>query len=243
MELTSLQLLYVGLAALLVGFTKTSVGGVGILAVLLMALAFPGKVSPGILVPMLVAADVMAVAYYRRTCQWGILLKILPVTLVGLVVGYFLLWVMPDYNFEKFIGWVILLMLGLDVALTEGIRKRINGRAMTGIFGIFAGASAMVANAAGPVFGVYLLQLGLKKSEFVGTRSWFFLAINVAKVPFSLSLGLITPQTLTLNLIFLPVILLGAVLGYKVLSYINIRLFGVLIRLAVLAAASRLILF
>jgi len=134
-------------------------------------------------------------------------------------------------------------MLALDFGLSEAARKYVRGRAATGIVGVFAGAASMVANAAGPVFGVYLLQMGLTKSQFVGTRSWFFLVINVVKLPFAISLGLVTPASLGLNMWFLPVILLGAVLGRVFLNYINIRLFGVLIRLAVLLAAGRLILF
>ena len=171
------------------------------------------------------------------------LLKLLPLTLVGIAVGFAILWILPDYNFEKIIGGIILAMLALDFALTEQAKRHFRGKTVTGVAGVLAGSASMMANAAGPVFGVYLLQLGLKKSEFVGTRSWFFLLLNVAKVPFSASLGLITTETLTVNVVFLPVILMGAYLGYKVLNYINIRLFGVLIRLAVLIAAVRLIAF
>ena len=243
MDLGSQQLLYIGLAALIVGFTKTSVGGVGILAVLLMALAIPGKASPGVLLPMLIAADIMAVLYYRRDCQWHILLKLLPLTAVGLGIGYIILHLAPDVNFEKIIGWTILAMLTLDLALSETAKRHMRGRVMTGITGAAAGAASMVANAAGPIFGIYLLQMGLKKSEFVGTRSWFFLVINIVKVPLAMNLGLITFETLTLNLYYLPIILIGAILGYKLLSYINIQLFKTLIRVAVLAAAARLILF
>jgi len=242
-ELSALHLFYVSLAALLVGFTKTSVGGVGILAVLLMAMAIPGKASPGVLLPMLIAADVMAVLYYRRHCKWHILLKLLPHVALGLGLGYLVLRLVPDFNFEKIIGVTILGMLGLDLALSETARRHLRGRVMTAITGALAGAASMVANAAGPVFGLYLLQMGLNKSEFVGTRSWFFLVINIAKLPLMVSLGLVTPNTLTLNLAFLPGILIGAVIGYKVLGYINIHLFKILIQLAVLIAASRLILF
>ncbi len=242
-DLSTLQLLYVGLAALLVGFSKTSVGGVGILAVLLMALAIPGKASPGVLLPMLIAADVMAVLYYRRDCQWHILLKLVPHVAVGLALGYFALRLAPDFNFEKIIGGTILAMLILDLALSETVKRYVRGPVMTGITGALAGAASMVANAAGPVFGVYLLQMGLTKTEFVGTRSWFFLVINIVKLPLAAHLGLVTPQSLTLNLVYLPVILIGAVLGYKVLGYINLRLFKILIRLAVLITAARLILF
>lgn len=242
-DMTTLHYFYFGLAAFLVGVTKTSVGGVGILAVLLMALAIPGKASPGVLLPMLIAADIMAVIYYRRTCQWDILLKLLPLTMVGVAVGFVILYTAPDANFERIIGWTILAMLGLDFGMSEALRKHMSGRVMTAIAGVLAGAASMVANAAGPVFGVYMLQMGLSKAAFVGTRSWFFLVLNVLKVPVAAKLGLITVPSLTLNLTVLPVIIVGAVVGYKVLKYINIEMFKWLIRVSALVAALRLILF
>ncbi len=243
MDMTALQLVYFGLAAFLVGVTKTSVGGVGILAVLLMALAVPGKASPGVLLPMLIAADIMAVIYYRRACQWDILLKLLPLALVGIAVGFVILRTVPDTHFERIIGWTILAMLALDFGMSDALRKHMSGPAMTSVAGVLAGAASMIANAAGPIFGVYLLQMGLSKAAFVGTRSWFFLVLNVLKVPVAAQLGLITVPSLTLNLTFLPVIIIGAVVGYKVLKYINIDVFKWLIRFSALAAALRLILF
>lgn len=241
MDLSALHLFYVGLAATLVGFTKTSVGGVGILAVLLMALAIPGKASPGALLPMLIAADIMAVIYYRRSCQWSVLIHLIPAAFVGVVLGFGFLWFVPDLNFGRIIGWVILAMLAMDLGLSSDIKRHANGRVVTAIVGMSAGATSMIANAAGPIFGIYLLQKGLSKREFVGTRSWYFLVMNFVKLPFAIGLGIVTPQSLTLNLAFLPAIAIGAVLGYKFLNYINIRMFGLLIRLAVLAAAARLI--
>lgn len=243
MDMTALQFVYFGLAAFLVGVTKTSVGGVGILAVLLMALAVPGKASPGVLLPMLIAADIMAVIYYRRACQWDILLKLLPLALVGIAVGFVILRTVPDAHFERIIGWTILAMLVLDFGMSDALRKHMSGPAMTSVAGVLAGAASMIANAAGPIFGVYLLQMGLSKAAFVGTRSWFFLVLNVLKVPVAAQLGLITVPSLTLNLTFLPVIIIGAVVGYKVLKYINIEVFKWLIRFSALAAALRLILF
>lgn len=237
-----LAYLYIGLAAFLVGFTKTSVGGVGILAVLLMALAIPGPSSPGVLLPMLIAADVMAVFYYRRACQWRILLSLIPPAILGVALAWWFLSATSGYDFNTLIGWVILTMLALDILITDGLRTLVRGRILTSIIGTLAGAASMVANAAGPIFGIYLLQMGLSKSEFIGTRSWFFLLVNIAKLPFAIGLGITTSQTLTLNLYYLPVILLGAILGKQLVSYINLKLFKVLIRAAVLAAAARLIL-
>lgn len=243
MDLSTLDYTYILIAALLVGFTKTSVGGVGILAVLLMALAIPGKASPGVLLPMLIVADIFAVIYYRRDCQWGILLRLFPLTAVGVAIGYFTINLVPAWVFQQSIGIVILAMLVLEMALPKGRQTKLGGWVLTGFVGIFAGIATMVANAAGPIFGIYLLQMGLNKKDFVGTRSWYFLIVNLFKIPFSANLGLITTESLQLNLMFVPVIFVGAFLGYKVVGYLNLSMFKWLIRLAVILSATRLIFF
>jgi hypothetical protein len=103
--------------------------------------------------------------------------------------------------------------------------------------GILAGAATMLANAAGPVFAIYLIAVGLPKMEFVGTSAWFFFIINLFKVPFSIALGLIRGQTLMLNLILAPAVLVGVLAGRWLLDRIPQRLFEhMLLGFAVLAA-------
>lgn len=242
-DLTILQIVYFAMAAALIGFTKTSVGGVGILAVLLAALAFPGKISPGILLPLLIAADIVAVVYYRRDCQWHVLLKMFPAAVAGIVIGFFIVGLAPIEFFHKLIGFIILVGLVLSFVVEHYRLKPNSSWLVTSIVGIVAGAASMIANAAGPVFGIFLLQMGLTKEKFVGTRSWYFLILNIVKVPFFLQLGTINMQTLMLDLYVLPLIFLGAWLGVKVLKMLNITMFKWLIRTAVIIAAIRLLVF
>ena len=216
MELTSLHLVYVAAAAMLVGFTKTSVGGVGILAVLLMALAIPGKASPGVLLPMLIVADIFAVLYYRRHCDWKILLRLFPATAFGILIGFFVVDAIPVAIFQKAIGVIILAMVGMNLAIEKFKPTFSASPAWTWTVGLAAGVTTMVANAAGPIFGVYLLQMGLSKQEFVGTRSWYFLLVNIFKIPFSANLGLITAESLKFNLMLVPLIFLGAWFGISI---------------------------
>ena len=91
MELSYLVLFYLFLSAFLAGFSKTSVGGLGIIVVLLMALAFDAKTSVGILLPMLIVADAFAVFYYRKDCDYTLLKKIFPTTAMGVILGYFIM--------------------------------------------------------------------------------------------------------------------------------------------------------
>ena len=228
-------------ASLLVGFSKTSVGSMAILAVPLVAIGFPARESVGILLPVMIFGDIMAVIHYRGSCNWPVILRFFPITAIGVVIGYFLLDLIDPDVFSIVLGLVIAVMLIAGYAI-EG-RKIDAGRGAVARWsaGISAGVATMMANAAGPIFGIYLLRLGLGKKEFIGTHSWYFLVLNLFKVPFSIDLGLITAETFGLNAMFLPAIVLGAVLGYSVVGMIDAKLIRTIIRLAAGAAAARLI--
>ena len=83
----------------------------------------------------------------------------------------------------------------------------------------------MVANAAGPVMVLYLLAMNLPKIVFVGTAAWYFLAINLFKVPFSASLGLINPSSLGVSLWLSPFAVIGALIGRPIVERLDQRLF------------------
>ena len=109
--------------------------------------------------------------------------------------------------------------------------------------GTLAGATTMLSNAAGPIVTVYLLAMALPKREFLGTGAWFYLTVNVLKVPFSASLGLITPATLTMNAAAIPVVLAGGLLGIQLIKRIPERAFRIAMRPLAVAAAVRLALW
>jgi hypothetical protein len=109
------------------------------------------------------------------------------------------------------------------------------------VTGILAGFTTMVANAAGPVMMLYLLAVGLPKLAFVGTGAWFFMLVNGFKVPFSVKLGLITPDSLVMDAILLMPMVPGALLGPVVLKHINQRAFEWMVVVLTVMAAVRLL--
>ncbi|WP_418605393.1 TSUP family transporter [Georgenia sp. SUBG003] len=86
-------------------------------------------------------------------------------------------------------------------------------RLVTGAYGVLGGFTTMVANAGGPVMALYFLASNFSINRFLGTAAWFFLAVNLAKTPFSVSLGLITADSLRLDLVLAPAVVLGALAG------------------------------
>ena len=101
---------------------------------------------------------------------------------------------------------------------------------------MLAGATSMFANAAGPIMMIYLLTMRLDKKELIGTGAWFFWAINLLKIPFSSNLGLITGVSLSMNILLLPCIVFGGVLGIMFVHRISQRIFNLTVE--ILAAAT-----
>ena len=87
-ELNLLGWLTVSISSVLIGIGKTGVPGAVILAVPLMAAVLPSRASVGVLLPMLIFADIFAAIYYRHEAQWRDLVRLIPWTLVGIYLGY-----------------------------------------------------------------------------------------------------------------------------------------------------------
>ena len=76
----------IGLAAFLLGLSKAGIKGIGIIIVVILAFVFGEKTSTGILLPMLLCADVLAVIYYNQHAQWKYIFKLLPMLIFFLLL-------------------------------------------------------------------------------------------------------------------------------------------------------------
>jgi uncharacterized membrane protein YfcA len=238
-DLNWIAWIVVSISSLLVGISKTGVMGVGILAIPLMASVLPARASVGVMLPMLIFADVFAAAYYRHHAHWRSLVRIIPWALLGVVFGYLALGKVNDRQLRPLIGGIVMVILGLN-----WWRERNRGEDapvptywwFAAILGLFAGITTMMANAAGPIMVIYLVAMRLPKTEFVGTSAWYFFIMNWLKVPFSANLGLINAESLRFNLMLFPLIAVGAVAGILILKRIPQKVFTAFVQfLAALA--------
>jgi uncharacterized membrane protein YfcA len=110
-------------------------------------------------------------------------------------------------------------------APADGTGQPPRRRAAAVVYGSLAGFTTMVANAGGPVMSLYLLSTGATKLRFMGTAACFFFAVNLVKLPFSIGLSLVTVDTLRTALVLVPLVLLGALLGRRLLRTIKQSVF------------------
>jgi len=240
-------LIQAGLAALLVGFSKTGMPGLGILIVPLMASAFPARESVGVLLPVLMCGDVFAVARYRRYPEWRLLRRLLPWVVGGIVLGAAALKVLTSGLLEYFIGAMVLGLIALQAARSwrgEWLEEHLPRKWwFSASMGALAGFSTGVANLAGPVTGVYFISMGLRKHAFIGSAAVFFMAVNWIKVPFYAKLGLLTRDSLAFDLRMFPLVAAGAAVGMLTFRYIPQKWFNRIILTLAALSAVKLLLF
>jgi uncharacterized protein len=233
-ELTLTAWLWLALAGLLVGVAKTAINGVASIAVVIFAAVLPARESTGAILPLLLCGDVIAVAWYRRHADWRTIWRLLPGVLPGLILGAWFLAVVDDVLMRRTIAVILLLMCTLQLwqlARSAGAGASRTPRHPHGLLTVSTGAAAgfatMTANAAGPITTVYLIRAGLPMLRMIGTGAWFYLVVNLAKVPFSAGLGLITPTSLVRDALLVPALLLGAGLGILLVGRLRQRQFEV----------------
>ena len=96
----------------------------------------------------------------------------------------------------------------------------------------------MVANAAGAVMAIYLLSMRKGKMEFIGTNAWFFMIVNLLKLPLQVFFWHnITWEIIKLDLCMLPFIFAGAALGFFVVKRFSDKSFKMYIQIVTAISA------
>ena len=214
------------LCAFLIGMSKAGVPGVSMVAIPVLAMIFGGKQSTGIMLPMLIIADVFGVSYYHRHANWKHVWRALPWAFIGVLVAMIVGNVVNDQQFKSIIAVVIFASIALMIWRDKSKRalQIPNSWYFAAAMGLAGGFATMIGNAAGPIFAIYLLALRLPKNEYIGTAAWFFFIINLLKFPLHFfSWETINGSTLLIDSFMLPSIALGAFAGFWLVKKISIN--------------------
>lgn len=231
-------------SGMVIGMSKSGITGLTLMFVPLMALSFGGRASTGLILPMLSVGDIFAVAWYRRNAEWKYLLKLLPSSVIGLGVGVAVGGKLTDSGFRYLLGAIILVLLGLMV--WQDVRKKEPRYPQALWFAVLAGLAAgfttMIGNAAGAITSIYLLSMRLPKNSFIGTAAWFFLIMNLLKIPLQVLFWKnISGSTLMFDAIMIPAIAIGAAIGIFAAGKIPERAYRIFVM--VMTGVAGLLLF
>jgi hypothetical protein len=214
------------LAALIVGVSKSGIGGLGMLAVVIFAQILPAKQATGLVLPLLCFGDIVGATVYWRHAGWAHIRRLFPWTAAGVVAGYVALDWIDDRQAKVLIGIIVVALVGMQI-----VRRWVfgheaeHGAWFAPTIGVLTGFTTLVANAAGPLIAVYFLAMQLPKMDWVGTGAVFFLLLNLFKVPFMLHLGLINGSSFLLNLALAPFVFGGVWAGRKFVMRVDQRTF------------------
>jgi len=231
--------------AFAIGMNKGGLTGLGVLPVLLFAVVLKAKESTGFILPLLIVGDLCAIGVYRRVVIWKVFWKLLPPTLLGVVVGYFLMDRISEAAFGPLIGWIIMALIALQFLrswLGAKVDHIFESHSFGAGMGALAGITTMLANSAGPVANLYFLSVGLPKWNLIGTSVWFFFVINLCKIPFSAQLGLTNGTSLTLALMLAPLVVVGAFCGHRLAKIMPQKIFERFLLICTALGALKLIL-
>ncbi|ULT43497.1 sulfite exporter TauE/SafE family protein [Niabella defluvii] len=211
------------LSAFFIGLSKAGLKGIDMLNVTLMAIVLGGKASTGVVLPLLCAADLLAVKYYHRHAEWKHFWKLIPWMVVGVLAGVLAGQYMNEAVFRKIMATIIvvtvIIMLYLEIRKTMIVPS--NKLFVSGM-GLISGFTTMIGNLAGAFANIYFLAMRMPKNNFIGTAAWVFMAINLFKLPFQVFVwNNITGASLKTDVLLLPALLIGFWLGIKIVARIK----------------------
>ena len=210
------------IAALVLGMAKAGLSGLGLAIIPVMALIFGAKESTGVILPMLITGDIMAVIYYRQNAVWKHIIRILPWVSIGIIIALITGKLINDNQFRfvmMTVVWIMLILMVLNDLRNKEKNEIPQNVFFVSLMGLAGGFATMIGNSAGPVFTLYFLALRLPKKEFIGTSAWLYLIMNTGKLPLQVIVWKnINLTSLLPGLISIPVIAFGIFLGIHIVK-------------------------
>jgi len=265
--LTATTWILLMVVAALCGIAKTALPGAATVAVALCTAVLPAKESTGAILLMLMTGDLLAVWSYRRDADFRMLRRLVPAVLTGVGAGALFLHLASNDSTRRLIGVILLLLVAITLIQRRSTSRRASdgasatqasppaptletqeattalatpttsGRLSRLVYGSLAGFTTMVANAGGPVTSMYFLACRYPVKAFLGTTAWFFFLVNLVKLPFSISAGLVNTTTMSLTAICAPIVIVSALAGRRLAERMDQRVFEpVIVALTIISA-------
>lgn len=229
-------------AVLLLGVSKSGFGaGFGSLAVPLMALAVTVPQAAAILMPVLLLMDVMGLAAFRAHFDIKLLRFLVPLGLVGTVIGTLLFKLLDTHVVAGIVGVFTLLFLAQRLLFPPKPDSPHPPKWLGAILTVTSGFTSFVAHAGGPPISAYVIPMRLPPLVFAATMSFFFFVVNLSKWGPYAWLGLLDARNMATSLALLPFAPIGVLVGVRLAHRIDPILFYRLVYAGMLLTGCKLV--
>lgn len=206
----------------------------------ILASVYGGKASAGIIIIPVIVSDLIVMYIYRKNVDKKVLIKILPLTILGIIAAVIFGNNISDELFKKSMG-IIIFIIGVLTLLKN---FKIDFSKLSFLFGFLGGIAAFIGNVSGPMMSIYLLNIEMDRDKFLGTRTWFYFIINLIKVTlYVLVLKNIQIETFKLTSIAVPFVFVGVFLGKYFIEKMNQNMFEKFILIISMISGLKLIFF
>ena len=243
MEINLLFFFFFVPAIIIFGIAKSGLGGsIALISIPLMTVVMPLNQALAIILPILILSDFTAVYKFRKEFDLGTLKLLVPFAAVGIFVGS----VTFSYFSEDLLKFIVGLMGFLFSAHYFLLKKNKfipNKKSFFkgSICSVIAGFTSFSVHAGGTPTSIYLLPLRMKKEIYIGTRVIFFTFVNLIKFPFYIGLSMITLESFKQSMMLFPLSVVGILIGYQILKYVEENLFYNIIYALILITSFRLV--
>lgn len=231
------------ISVVVVGISKSGFGaGLGVLSLPLMASQSSINESLAILLPLLIAIDLVGMRRFIQNADWRILKLVLPPAFLGLLLGMILFTVITPQALTLFVGIFILLFLIQMLVTSHFDLKEAKPYPWLGrLMGVLSGFTSFVAHNGGPPVTIYMLREKLSPMAYTSTLGIFFTFLNFGKLAPYAYLDLLSFQQLATSIILLPCVPIGVYLGFYLAEKISIKWYYRLVQFFLLVASIKLI--
>ncbi|MBM6690110.1 sulfite exporter TauE/SafE family protein [Fusobacterium mortiferum] len=206
----------------------------------ILAGVYGGKASAGIIIIPVIVSDLIVMYIYRKNVDKKVLIKILPLTILGIIAAVIFGNNISDELFKRSMG-IIIFIIGVLTLLKN---FKIDFSKLSFLFGFLGGIAAFIGNVSGPMMSIYLLNIEMDREKFLGTRTWFYFIINLIKVTlYVLVLKNIQIETFKLTSIAVPFVFVGVFLGKYFIEKMNQNMFEKFILIISMISGLKLIFF
>jgi hypothetical protein len=194
----------------------------------LLALVLPPKIGLGLMLPLLIATDVMALAYYRGQWDRRSVAVLLPPAILGIALGGHLLRIISPEALVRLIALLALGFAGYRVYRSRNSQS--DGpprfRPWLGVaLGFTAGVTSTLAHLGGVLTTIFLLPQRLGPARFVATATALYFVMNLTKIPAYAVQGLLPLEILRQAATLLPALAIGVVAGFALNGRVSPRRF------------------